>query len=423
MNPQAEALNKTIMDSPVFSLFSEKGKNIYFPKLGIPAQAAEAKGKRINATIGIALEDDGTPMHLSAIAEKVKLSPQEVFTYASSYGKPELRKKWNEMIRQKNPSLKAKISNPVVTCALTHGLSMVGYMFIDPGETILVPDKFWGNYRLVFENAYGAKLQAFNTFKDGGFDIESLRDKLSEKPKALLLNFPNNPSGYSPTEEEAGQIAAVLKDYADSGERLLVILDDAYFGLVYEPGIYKESMFSLFGDLHENILAVKLDGITKEEYAWGFRVGFITYGTKDGRDSLYQALEEKTAGAVRGSISNAPHISQSLAYHAFSSGSYDGDKQANYDMLKARYDKVRKVVADKKYSDTFRPLPFNSGYFMCLELSADAERVRKLLLSKYDTGTISVGKLLRIAFSSVKETDIQELFDNICNACLEVKDV
>ena len=48
------------------------------------------------------------------------------------------------------------------------------------------------------------------------------------------------------------------------------------FGLVYENGIFKESLFSKLADLHENVLAVKVDGATKEDYAWGFRVGFIT---------------------------------------------------------------------------------------------------------------------------------------------------
>jgi aspartate/methionine/tyrosine aminotransferase len=423
MNPQAENLNKMIMDSPaVFELLSEKGRNIYFPKLGIPAQAAEAKGKKINATVGIALEDDGTPMRLKAISEKVLLPPGEVFSYASSYGKPELRQKWKEMIHKKNPSFKGKISDPVVTCALTHGLSMVGYMFINPGDTILLPDKFWGNYKLVFENAYGAKLETFNSFKSGGFDVDAMKEALEKKPKALLLNFPNNPAGYTPTESEAKLIAMTLKAYAGKGEKLLVILDDAYFGLVYEPGVYKESMFSLVSGLHDDILAVKLDGITKEEYAWGFRVGFITYGIREGTGRLYQALEEKTAGAVRGSISNAPHLSQSLAYHAFRSAGYDEDKASKFRIMKERYDEVKKVVSDRKYT-TFRPLPFNSGYFMCLELDADAEKVRKTLLAKYDTGTISVGKLLRIAFSSVPKSKIRELFDNIDSACKEVKNV
>ena len=60
MNPQAEELNRIISEnSPVtMNLLSKRGKNIFFPKKGILGQTADAKGKRINATIGAAIEDD-----------------------------------------------------------------------------------------------------------------------------------------------------------------------------------------------------------------------------------------------------------------------------------------------------------------------------------------------------------------------------
>ena len=128
----------------------------------------------------------------------------------------------------------------------------------------------------------------------------------------MILNFPNNPTGYSPTVEEAKAIAAVIKDSAEKGSKLVVFVDDAYFGLVYEDGIERQSIFTYLADLHENVLVVKDRGPTKEDYVWGFRVGFITYGIKGGEAGMYTALEAKTAGAVRGNISNAPNISQSL---------------------------------------------------------------------------------------------------------------
>ena len=66
MNLQAEELNKIIQgkSSIVFELLSERGKEIYFPKKGILAQSAEAGKASINATIGTAVEDDGSPMRL-----------------------------------------------------------------------------------------------------------------------------------------------------------------------------------------------------------------------------------------------------------------------------------------------------------------------------------------------------------------------
>lgn len=93
MNQQADELNEQIksVNPVVYNLLSQKGKNIFFPKKGILSQAAEAKGKKINATIGIALEEDNSPMRLSSIAENININPEDAFPYAPSFGKPELR--------------------------------------------------------------------------------------------------------------------------------------------------------------------------------------------------------------------------------------------------------------------------------------------------------------------------------------------
>lgn len=425
INKQAEELNTTINNTNpvIYNLLSEKGKAIYFPKAGILKQTAEAKGKKFNATIGMAIEDNGTPMRLPSIAKNILLNPQDIFPYAPSYGIPELRKTWQQMIRVKNPSLKGIISLPLVTHALSHGLSIAGYLFVNPGDKIIITDKFWGNYRLIFENGYGGNLSPFNTFNNNGFDTESLKQKLKQQTgkQIILLNFPNNPAGYTPTEKEAEKIVEIIKESADQGNEIVVIIDDAYFGLVYKPGIYKESLFSQLADLHENILAVKIDGATKEDYVWGLRVGFITYASKIISEETCLALEAKTAGAIRGNISNASRLSQSLVLKAVTSPTYRKEKLNKYRLLKKRFDKVQEVLQDNKnkYSNYFSTLPHNSGYFMCIELKdgLDAEKIRQTLLNQYSTGVIAIGNLLRIAFSSVAGKDIHTLFENIYNAC------
>jgi len=429
MNPQAEELNKIIQEknSTVFELLSEKGKAIFFPKKGILGQTAEAKGTKINATIGAAIEDDGSPMRLETIASKINMDPALVFPYAPSFGRPDIRAKWKSMIYEKNPSLQnTELSLPVVTNALTHGVSMAGYMFLNPGDEVILPDLFWGNYNLTLGNAYGAKLVKFNLFKDGCFDLDSFESKISEGgigKKVMILNFPNNPSGYSPTKSEFKSIVEILKTAAEKGNKIVTITDDAYFGLVYEEGIEKESIFAPLSQLHQNLLAVKVDGATKEDYVWGFRVGFITYGTKCGDTELYSALESKTAGAIRGNISNSANISQSLLLAAFNSDEYAEQKEAKYDIMKERYDAVKATLEDEKYKEYFDAIPFNSGYFMCIKLADGliGEEVRQVLIKKYGIGVISLGNVLRIAYSAVGASDVAEMFEGIYLACKECK--
>lgn len=425
MNPQAEELNVIIKEksSVVYELLSEKGKNIFFPKKGILGQTAEAKGTKINATIGAAIEDDGTPMRLETIASRINLDPALVFPYAPSFGRPDLRAKWKTMIYEKNPSLSGKeLSLPVVTNALTHGISMAGYLFVNPGDEVIVPNLFWGNYNLTLNNGYDGKLVKFNLFKNEAFDLEAFEAKLNEGgigKKMVIMNFPNNPSGYTPTEKEATEIIAIVKRAAEKGNKIVAMTDDAYFGLVYENGIAKESIFAALSDLHENVLAVKIDGATKEDYVWGFRVGFVTFGIKGGDAELYSALESKTAGAIRGNISNAANISQSILLSAFNSGEYAEQKKTKYAIMKVRFAAVRDALNNDKYKKYFRALPFNSGYFMCVQLAKglDGDKIRQTLISKYGIGVINLNNTLRIAYSAVASDHIPELFEGIYNAC------
>lgn len=416
VDTQAEALNQDIRDAnaSVFEMLSERGKAIFFPKNGILAQAKDAKGKAINATIGVALEGGG-PMALNCVTRRVKL-PEEFVLYAGSYGRQELREKWGEMMREKNPSLK-KTSLPVVTSALTHALSVVGYLFVDGGDELVLPDLFWGNYKLIFNKAWGAEMKTFKTFEGGGFNVKKLGQALAGgKKKILLLNFPNNPTGYTPTEEEGERIVEAIREAAKQ-TKIVVIVDDAYFGLNYGGGM-SESIFTKLCDI-ENVLAIKVDGPTKEDYVWGLRVGFITYGFRGLTEKAACALEDKTAGAIRGNISNASNLSQMLLLEAYSDADYAAQKKEKFEVLRGRYKKVRRVL-EKNYRH-FEALPFNSGYFMCVKLRrTNGEKLRKLLLEAYDTGVIVMGDVVRVAFSSIEENKIETLFENIEAACEEL---
>ena len=178
----------------MFWIYFQREERIFsFPKLGILAQAGQAKGKNINATIGEAIEDDGTSMHLSDFDKLINLPLGSVYPYAPSFGKKDLRDTWKEFIVQKNPSLGNTVfSTPIATNGLTHGISIASYMFVDEGDTVVIPDLFWENYSLIFENAYLGKVETFPLFKDGAFNIDGFNEKLdSIKDKiVLLLNFP-----------------------------------------------------------------------------------------------------------------------------------------------------------------------------------------------------------------------------------------
>ena len=430
MHPLAMSSNRELagISEVVLSFLSERGKKMYFPHQGILGQSAAAAGKRFNATIGIACEDDLSPMRLGGIERVVDLPAAKIFPYASSFGNAELRTVWKGMLNEKNPSLAGKeISVPLVTNGITHAIYTAGYLFLNPEDEILVAAPFWDNYSLLLEDILGAKIATLPFFDEaGGIDVAALEAALVArrgKHAVLLFNYPNNPTGYTPLESELDKIIGVIAAAAENGTRIVVLVDDAYFGLVYEAGVATESIFARLVGAHDNVLAVKIDGATKEDYAWGLRVGFVTLGGKSITARGYQLLVDKLAGVIRGVISNGSQLSQSLLLNAYKTGDYQAQKKERYRTLKHRYEVIKAELQRRaEFATVFSPLPYNSGYFMCLRLhGVDAEAVRVHLLEKYDTGVIALQGLIRIAYSSMPAKDIPALMDNIYRACVQVK--
>lgn len=418
MNQLAEELNRVLDGSVAGALLSELGRRMYFPK-GIIAQSAEAKqrAKRIDATIGIATSG-GQPLFLGAEREGLPgLSPKAIFPYAPTAGLPALREAWQRDIVAKNPSLAGKsVSLPIVATGLTHSISVVLDLFADPGDAVICPDFYWDNYELIASDRLRANVVSFPFFApDGSLNLDGFADSLRARrggKAALLLNFPNNPTGYTLTVREAERLVSIVRQEAESGTKILVLCDDAYFGLFYEPGLRTESLFADFADLHPNVLAVKADAATKEELVWGFRVGFITYGCRDLGQDRYDALVKKTMGLIRASVSCAGTPTQRLVLDGLSDERRAAQKAAVFSELDKRYRRVKELVA--RMDGPLLPNPFNSGYFMTFRVpSGRAEDLRLALLER-GIGTIAIRPdCLRVAYSSVDIEMLDELFGEL----------
>ena len=431
MNELALELNETLKGSVAYSFLSEKGKRMFFPK-GIVAQSAEAgeKAKRYNATIGLAL-DHGQPFCLEDIYSQFvpgSFKKNQIFSYAPGGGDKELRKEWKNAIIKKNPTLEDKLfSEPLVTGGLTHTISTVATLFVDEGDEVVCPNLFWDNYELIFNESVGAKLKLFPFYNEmGGFNVEGMKKALYEtkgETARIILNFPNNPTGYTPSKEEAKAIVDAIVEVADSGKKVMVLSDDAYFGLFFEDDTEKESLFAYLADAHENIFAIKGDAATKEEMVWGFRIGFISYASKNFTSAHLDALTKKTLGSIRCSVSNCDRPGQSLLLKALRDGkNYAHDKERLFNIINERYVTMKKVVEEHKDSKLLRPYSFNSGYFMAFDVTPhSAEELRLYLLDKYEIGAINIlGNTLRLAYCSVENENLEDLVNILYKAAEEL---
>ncbi|MDR0448107.1 MAG: aminotransferase class I/II-fold pyridoxal phosphate-dependent enzyme [Treponema sp.] len=440
MNPLANELNDALDKSHAGVFLSSLGRRLFFPK-GIIAQAAEAKKTaRINATLGMAFKDR-KPLILSPLAKHFPgLLPEEIVVYAPTAGIEALRNTQKAALIRKNSCLKeGDFSLPVVVPGITAGISYIADLFLDKGQVILAGDPSWDNYSLIFSERREAILKGIALFsvdvpgnddvpnKVGVFNIDAFENALKEEAKTgqvrIILNFPHNPSGYTLLKTEAEKLIALINDCAEGGASVLVICDDAYFGLFYEDETINESLFGPLAALHERVLAVKIDGPTKEDYVWGLRTGFVSIGSKGLDISGYEALEKKLMGAIRSSVSCANTPAQYLALKTWEDPATTADKEAFFSLLCRRYRTVKQFIAENPPpSSVLETLPFNSGYFMCFRCKAGlgAEELRQALLKK-GIGTIALeDKYLRVTFAAIEEEEIPEVYRVIYGTASEL---
>lgn len=423
MNPLAQNLNEQLKQSnpEIFSMLSDLGQNMFYPK-GILSQSAEAKSTKYNATIGMATNDNGK-MYANALNQMFnELSPDEIFPYAPPQGIEELRDLWQEKMLKDNPDLtKEVMTRPIVTNALTHGLSLVADLFINSGDTILLPEHNWGNYKLVFNTRHNANIDTYPIFDENGhYTTKSLVKSLEAYNKdkvVMILNYPNNPTGYTPNNEEVQTIVNAIKSLAEKGTQVVAVIDDAYYGLFYED-VYTQSLFTALTNIQsKNVLPVRLDGATKEFFAWGFRVGFITFGVEDA--STKDVLEAKTKGLIRSNISSGPLPSQSAVKHVLKNNvQFNKEIEQNITTLRERYEVTKTVVYADQYQSHWQAYDFNSGYFIAIKVKdVNPETLRQHLIEKYSIGVIALNETdIRIAFSCVEKDDIPHVFDSIAKA-------
>ena len=403
------------------SFFSKLGENIILPQdVLIQSKETAAIPGAINATIGIATSNKKA-MALPSINKVItEINNSEYLPYSPTPGLPKMRELWKEKILADNPSInKDFLSLPMVTTGITQGIDIAANLFSESGDALLLPNLFWQNYAQIYTIKLGNKIYKYNQFDENNeFSISNFKETLysiKEDKISLILNFPNNPTGYTPSDVELNSLVDVISTYAkeNKNKQLIIVSDDAYFGLFFEKN-HKTPTLSATYKLaeNENCLIVKLDGITKEFYSWGLRVGFITYYTKN--DELRKILLEKTQGYLRSTTSSPSNLSQQIAVRLLDNKQSLEEKEINDKIIEERYNELKQAISTEQLDQLVRVLPFNSGYFFTIKLPSNinAHEFRLKFLNEYKYGVYSMDdEHIRIAFSCLDKELIPELIN------------
>ena len=208
-----------------------------------------AQGKKGLVSFGIGEPDFVTPIH---IREAAKKALDEGYTrYTPNLGFPEFRKVLAIKLNQKN-KISVTPEEVVVTSGGTEALFFSFYTLLNPGDEVIIPDPGFVTYESQVYFAGGAPvyfpLRGENNFHP---DLEELKNYITPKTKAILLNSPSNPTGATFDKDELLAITQLAQE-----KDIFVISDELYEDIVYDgrehisiaslPGM-KERTISIFG--------------------------------------------------------------------------------------------------------------------------------------------------------------------------------
>ena len=214
-------------------------------------------------SLGVGEPDFVTPWH---IREEAIFSLEKRRTmYTSNAGMPDLRSEISRYMSQKYSLNYNPDTQVLVTVGASEGIDVAMRAIVEPGDEILVVEPCFVSYKPCVLMAGGIPVSV-PTYAENGFrvTVDDIKSKLTDKTKAILLSYPNNPTGAILEQSELNTIANFLRD-----KDIIVISDEIYAELTY--GASHISLASYPGMLDKTIV---LNGFSKAFAMTGWRLGY-----------------------------------------------------------------------------------------------------------------------------------------------------
>ncbi len=283
-------------------------------------------------SLGVGEPDFVTPWH---IREACIYSLEKGFTsYTSNYGILELRELISGCFR-KDYSVDYNPGNEVlVTTGVSEAADLAFRAVINPGDEVIIPEPCYVSYKPSVSLA-GGKPVPVPTYREDEFRVtaEQIKKSITDKTKALVLSYPNNPTGAVMEKNDLEEIADVVNE-----NDLVVISDEVYGKLTYDGS---HTCFSSIPGMKER--SIILNGLSKSHAMTGLRLG-------------YAAGSEELIGAMtkihQYTMLCAPITAQMGAIEALKNG--DGEMQK----MVREYDRRRRLIVNglnKLGLDCFEP--------------------------------------------------------------------
>lgn len=197
------------------------------------------------------------------IREEMIYSLEKGYTsYTSNAGLPELREGIAEYYRRF--SLETSPKNILVTTGASEAIDLAIRAIIDPGDRVLLPEPCYVSYRPLV-SLCGGEVISIPTAPDFKLTKEAISGYADEKTKAIILNYPSNPTGVSYKKGELEELADAIIEH-----ELLVISDEIYAELTYD---FKHVAIGSLNGMEDRVITI--NGFSKAFSMTGLRVGYV----------------------------------------------------------------------------------------------------------------------------------------------------
>lgn len=209
--------------------------------------------------------DFTTPEHVKEAAKRAIDKNQSYYTGMS--GLLTLRQAASDFVREKYQLDYAPENEILVTIGATEALSATLTAILEKGDKVLLPAPAYPGYEPIV-NLVGAEIVEIDTTENGFVLTPEMLEKAileqGDKLKAVILNYPANPTGITYSREQLEALAAVLRKY-----EIFVVCDEVYSELTYTG----ENHVSLGTMLRDQ--SIIINGLSKSHAMTGWRLGFI----------------------------------------------------------------------------------------------------------------------------------------------------
>eukprot|EP01061_Rhynchopus_euleeides_P000701 TRINITY_DN10514_c0_g1_i1.p1 TRINITY_DN10514_c0_g1~~TRINITY_DN10514_c0_g1_i1.p1 ORF type:complete len:447 (+),score=196.80 TRINITY_DN10514_c0_g1_i1:119-1342(+) len=302
-------------------------------------------------------------------------------------------------------------SDVFVTSGASHALQMVFDAFLQPGDSILLPQPGFSLYKTICDSK-GFKCQFYNLLPEKSWecDLESIRASIDSTTKVLFINNPSNPCGSNFSRQHLLDLLKIAEEF-----KLPVVSDEIYDGVVFD-----DEVFTSIATLTETVPTIVIGGLAKQYIIPGWRLGWCIVHDRQGL-----LANIKNALLALSTLILGPNSLVQAAVPAFledTPATYtEGVRKTLEDHAKLTYNAIEKI-------DGLTPVK-PQGAMYCMvgidlakfpgftsEIDFSRELLREQAVMVLPGGCFAIPNYFRIVFTKPKEK-LLEAYERIAEFC------